>query len=88
MHRFLSGSGEAPEEWVVMKLCRTYGSQPEPGGMFDQPLGLVTLGTRLLEYEEAYATYVSCERAKQPVPPDVLRLIASVQAMSARERMA
>ena len=73
---------------MIAKLCRTYGSLPEPGGMFDQPLGLVTVGTRLLDYEEAYATYVSHERAKQPVPPDVLRLIASVQAMSARERMA
>ena len=73
---------------MIAKLCQTYGALPEPGGIFDQPLGLLVVGTRLLEFERAYATYVSCERAKQPVPPDVLKLVASVQAMSARERMA
>ena len=71
---------------MIAKLCQIYGALPEAGGIFDQPLGLLVVGTRLLDFEQAYATYVSCERAKQPVPPDVLRLIASVQAMSATAR--
>lgn len=70
-----------------MRLCRQYGTLPEEGGMLDQPLALVLVGTRLLDFEDAYATFLSCERGKQPVPADVLKLVTTIQAKSALERL-
>ena len=68
---------------MIAKLCQTFGGLPEAGGVLDQPLGLLVLGSRLLDYERAYYAVREADRAKQPPPPDALSLVMRVQAMIA-----
>lgn len=83
LHRHLSGSGDAPEEWVIARLAKAYGALPMPGSVLEQPLRLVLLGDILCSYADAFTTFRENE---DHASAGVKRWVMQTAAASAVER--
>ena len=63
-------------------MCETYGSLPLPGGVLEQPFGLLITARTLTKFAEAWVLY---QRDPEHVSADVRKWVLEVMAQSAAE---
>jgi len=60
---FADGEGEPPPLLDLGLRCKQWGTLPEPGGLLDQPAGLIAKMTHAVNVYENWSAYLRAERS-------------------------